>query len=407
MKRSLLVTIDTIGPLPGSYAVFGRPAEVALERFTAFATEHAARPEEQRYARVILVGDGERLEREGFDFATLARRSGFDHVRLDTSPRRLTEGAQVRAVVLAGVNEFSLGLHAPEAKLHDALTQRPGEFEAVLKALQRLRRHEVRALVDVVVSAANLASLAATVARAIESGAARIALWSHCPQDAAAPGPEIAPFATLVPALAEAVEQCRAAGVEVALRRVPACLLGIHAELLDNSLPDALDGVRPGRPLAEFNCLREAQCELAEPCGGLHHAYVNAHGWELERLAPVPRVRPWKPRDRGVERHAAGLGSPRGHAPWLALLGEHAGRVESVGLTRAEARYPMQMPDGTRFILILTKRDAAVRFFRQSASFNLAYTDVEGPAAERTIANFVEPVLATIIANDDGALSLG
>ena len=409
--KSLLVTIDAEAPLPGRYRVGGRPAAASLEDFAELCAKQGAQELGSRpYARAILVGDGERLEREGFEFAGLAKRGGFSHIRLDTSPRRLTEAPQVRAVVGVGVTEFSIGLHAPEAALHDRLCGRAGEFEQIERAFTRLSHFPIRVLVDVVVSAANLAHLPATIERAIAGGAKRVALHSYCPTFApgAKPGPDdpgIVSFAELVPALGAGVAQCEAAGVETTLHRVPACMLGVHAKLLDNSVPDALGGVRPGRPLPEFNCLLEAQCELSEVCGGLHHAYVNAHGWELERLDPVPRERPFVPRDRSVETQTGGMTGPRGHAHWLSLLGSFADRVEGVGLTRKEARYPMQMRDGTRFILILTPRDSTVRYFKQSRSFNLSYTDVEGPAKERAIANYIEPVLAEIVSNDRGELS--
>jgi hypothetical protein len=184
------------------------------------------------------------------------------------------------------------------------------------------------------------------------------------------------------------------------------CLLGEHQGALDNRVPDAFDGIRPGRPLPEFNCLLEAKCEHAEACLGLSHAHVNAFGWELERLRPSPRVRAWVERDRSVERATGTDAGPRGHAAWLALLGEHAVRVANVSLTRSEARYPMQMPDTTRFVLVVTARDEVSRTFTQTRSFNLAYTDVDGPAAELDIAAFLEPIFAAIRSNDDGSLSL-
>lgn len=409
MSGELLVTIDSDGPIPGQLRIRGRAAAVEPERFIELAARHVDAP---RYERVIFVGDGEALEQHGFGLVEVARAGGFAHVRLDTSARRLTEPRQVRAVVLAGVDEFSVGLHGHEAALHDRLTARPGEFAKTQTCLEHLARHDVRVLVDVVVTSQNLEVLASIVELALEQGAARVALWTH--SLAGAPAVEIEPeerelfvrFDRLVPALDPIVASCRAADVELVIRHVPRCMLGPHAELLDNSLPEALDGVRPGRPLAQFNCLLEAKCEHAEACLGLGHGYVNAFGWELEQLEPTPRTRAWRERDRSIERSTGGAAGPRGHAEWLALLGEHAALVESVALTRTEARYLMQMSDGTQFVLVVTARDEVSQTFTQSRSFNLAYTDVEGPAAELDIAAYLEPVFATIIANDDGTRSL-
>ncbi|PRQ04979.1 hypothetical protein [Enhygromyxa salina] len=404
MSDDLLVTIDSEAPLPGRPRADGRPAAVELSRFAAFAQHHAQAP---THARVIFCGDGPALEQHGFEFVMAAQAGGFTRIRLDTSARRLTEAAQVRAVVMAGVNEFSVGLHGDTPALHDALTGRAGDFADVTTCLSRLAKHDVRVLVDVVVTTTNLEALPRIVALAIAEGAQRIALWSYlADRDSPEARALIVSLEALIPAVKRAIAQCRAAGVQVVVRHVPACLLAEMSDALDNGSADAFEGIRPGRPLPRFNCLHEAKCGHAEACLGLHHAYVNTHGWELERLQPSPRTQPWRERDRSVELGAGANATPRGHAAWLELLGEHASLVAGVSLTRTEARYPMQMPDQTRFVLVLTARDDDARTFTQSRSFNLAYTDVEGPAAELAIAEFVGPVLATIAANDDGALSL-
>lgn len=404
MDKELLITIDSEAPLPGRLHVDGRPAAVDPERFLAFARAHSLRPE---YVRAIFVGDGQPLEQHGFALVEAARAGGFAHARLITSPRRLTEARQVRAVVMAGVDEFSLGLHGHEGDLHDRLTRRPGEFAKLQTCFERLSNHDVAVHVDTVVTTANLDVLPNIAVLAIEAGARRMSFHPCTPRsddpDAHA---LIVPLDDLLPALATVLEQCRAAGIEARLAHVPMCLLGEQQAALDNHVPDAFDGIRPGRPLPEFNCLLEAKCEHAETCLGLSHAHVNAFGWELERLRPSPRARAWVERDRSVERATGDNAGPRGHAAWLALLGEHASRVANVSLTRSEARYPMQMPDATRFVLVVTARDEVSRTFTQTRSFNLAYTDVDGPAAELDIAAFLAPVFAAILLNDDGSLSL-
>lgn len=407
MSKALLITIDSEAPLPGCLHVDGRPARVDPERFLAFARAHALRPD---YVRAIFVGDGQPLEQHGFALVEAARAGGFAHARLITSPRRLTEARQVRAVVMTGVDEFSLGLHGPAGELHDRLTQRPGEFAKLQTCFERLANHDVAVHVDTVITTANLDVLPDIAALAIDAGARHIGFHPYCPRDDDAESrARIVALDDLLPALAAVLAQCRAAGVEASVAHVPMCLLGEHQAALDNHLLDAFDGIRPGRPLPEFNCLLEAKCEHAEACLGLSHAHVNAFGWELERLRPRPRVRAWVERDRSVEQATGDNAGPRGHAAWLALLGEHAVRVANVSLTRSEARYPMQMgfgPDATRFVLVVTARDEVSRTFTQTRSFNLAYTDVDGPAAELDIATFLEPIFAAIRSNDDGSLSL-
>ncbi|MCX4243640.1 radical SAM protein [Paraliomyxa miuraensis] len=419
MAADLVVMIDGEGPMPGSLrSPSASPSPPSLGEnfdprpFLEFCTAHRGAP---RYERVILVGDGQPLEQHGFALAEAARRGGFRRVRLDTRPWRLTNPRQVQAVVQAGVAEISVGLHATDPALHDRLRDRPGDFRDAKKCLANLARLDAEALVYIVMTSANVGQLRPVAQLAIEAGARRIDFWAYAPLDPTESEQQLlVPLDELAPRLLEAIATCRAAEVEAVIHHVPVCVLGEEGARVDATEPDhfhdhsqfwaaADPSARP-----RFNCLREAQCDAAEVCLGLSHAHVNRFGWELDRLRALPRTRPWRPRDRSVRRvDARGRAqAPHGHARWLDLLGAHAMGVEGVALTRSEARYPLQMPDGTRFVLVISARDDAARTFKQSRSFNLAYTDVVGPATERAIAAFVGPVLDTIIANDDGSLSL-
>ena len=404
----LLVMIDREGPLPGTLAGArpdGGPPNAAFDPgpFLELCAAHARAP---RYERVILAGDGPPLEQHGFALAEAARDAGFARIRLDTRPWRLTDPRQVRAVVQAGVTELGVGLHATEPALHDRLCGRAGDLRDARTCLDNLARLAVDALVWVVMTSENVGQLGSIAKLATKAGAKRIDFWAYAPLDPTeAQRQLLAPLSALVPRVLEALALCRDAQVQAVVHHVPVCLLGEEGARVSNAEPDRFDATDPSaRP--RFNCLREAQCDAAEVCLGLSHAHVGRFGWELERLRPTPRTRPWRPRDRRVRRVDAPADAPHGHAQWLALLGAHAHAVQGVVLTRSEARYPLQLPDTTRVTLVVSARDDAARSFRQSRSFNLAYTDVQGPASERAIAAFVAPLLDTIIARDDGSLSL-
>lgn len=409
MAADLVVMIDGEGPVPGSLrspsSSSDPPGEVLDPgSFLEFCAAHRSAP---RYERVILVGDGPPLEQHGFALAEAARRGGFRCIRLDTGPWRLTNPRQVQAVVQAGVVELGVGLHAIDPALHDRLRDRPGDFHAATKCLANLAKVAAKALVYVVMTRANVGQLRGIAELAIEAGAQRIDLWAYAPLDPTESEQQLlVPLDELTPRLLEAIATCRAAGVEVVIHHVPVCVLGEAGALVDNTEPDHFSVAADPSARPRFNCLREAQCDAAEVCLGLSHAHVNRFGWELDRLRASPRTRPYRPRDRSVRRVDGRANAPHGHAQWLSLLGAHARQVDGVLLARSEARYPMQMPDGTRLVLVISARDDAARSLRQSRSFNLAYTDVEGPATERAIAAFVGPVLDAIITNDDGSLSL-
>ncbi|MEM7155566.1 MAG: radical SAM protein [Myxococcota bacterium] len=405
MAIDLLVMLDDDGPAPGALRGSSTPGpEFTPRPFLDFCRGVG---ETLPYERLVFVGDGEPLERYGFSAVEAAHEAGFRNIRLHTRPWRLTDPRQAYAVVNTGVSEICVGLHSTDPELHDRLCDRPEDFRAAQRCLRNIAKLEAEASVHVVMTRANLDQLADIARLAIESEAQRVEFWAHAPLD---PEPELrellAPLDELVPRLLEAVDVCEAGRVQTAIHHVPVCLLGRAGALVDNHEPHDFLPRADSRARPRFNCLHEAQCDTSEICLGLSHAHVSRFGWELERLRPAPRTRPWRARDRSVVRIGEHGSAPHGHAQWLALLGPHAEGVEGIVLTRDEARYPMQMPDGTRFDLLVTARDETSRTFEQSRSFNLSYTDVEGSAGERAIATFLEPIFRTITANDDGTLSL-
>lgn len=405
MAADLLVMLDDDGPTPGALRAPSTSGPAFTPKpFAEFCRELGGEPP---YERIIFVGDGEPLERFGFGAVETAHAAGFRNIRLHTRPWRLTDQRQAYAVVNTGVSEICVGLHSTDPELHDRLCDRPEDFRAAKRCLSNLAKLEVQTSVAVVMNRANLEQLRAIAELAIESGAQRLDFWAHAPLD---PDDEqrelLAPLEELTPRLLEALAVCRSAEVDAAIHHVPICLLGDAGELVHNDEPHHFLPRADSRARPRFNCLHEAQCDWSERCLGLSHAHINRFGWELDRLQPAPRTRPWQARDRRVQQLGREGSVPHGHGQWLALLGPHAEGVEGIVLTRDEARYPMQMPDGTRFDLQVTARDETSKTFEQSRSFNLSYTDVEGPAGERAIATFLAPVFQTIIANDDGTLSL-
>jgi radical SAM protein with 4Fe4S-binding SPASM domain len=79
-------------------------------------------------------------------------------------------------LVELGVALFELPMLGPDAATHDALTQRPGSFEASQRVMARLLDAGARVCAVVVVSALNLDRLEDTLARAAELGVGSVLL---------------------------------------------------------------------------------------------------------------------------------------------------------------------------------------------------------------------------------------
>src|ERR1051326_8780626 len=76
----------------------------------------------RRWKGLTLTGAEVTLRRDLPDLARAARRSGFDHVRIQTQGMRLGEMDSCRELVEAGIDEYFVSVTAADAATHDAIT---------------------------------------------------------------------------------------------------------------------------------------------------------------------------------------------------------------------------------------------------------------------------------------------
>lgn len=96
-----------------------------------------------------------------------ARQIGYERVAIITNGVRLGEAALCDVLVGAGLTRVAVSIHAHRAAIEDALTGRPGGFEAKVAGLRRLAMHRDRGLlrhgvaVNTVLTAPNVPHLLA------------------------------------------------------------------------------------------------------------------------------------------------------------------------------------------------------------------------------------------------------
>lgn len=390
---------------------------VSFERFVQAVDENGRAP---RYRRVTFTGGEVTLERRLFDYVTYARtHGGFEHVRLQTNGRRLAEMAFAKRLVDAGVDEFFVSLHGPDAAVQDFISQRPGSFDEAWRGLENLRALGATILTNTVLTTLNVDHLTAIVERVAPLAPARMEWWNYLPmEDKADERGLIVPMARLAPALVAALDAAKAHGIRAAVKYVPMCLLGEHAELVDNTQPDVVIVEEFYDLYPKFACLWEAKCEHAERCLGLTHAYVDKHGWERDRLAPVPRTRPWEEPEDGLafgtdDPHGASRDAPsEDHPAWRALVDGvaegHGARLVSVLLDRRRCTFRFAL-DGASVDLVLTKRSEDRPALVRSRSFDVAYRNLraaEDDPARARLGPLVEAAARAVVARDRGEMLL-
>lgn len=110
----------------------------------------------KRGFRILGIGGGEPTIRK--DLSTLigfAKKLGFDVIRIETNGIALSYPEYCKRLVDSGLDFVKISIHSHIAKIHDSLTQVPGSFNKVLKAIENLQKLRVRVEINTVINKAN------------------------------------------------------------------------------------------------------------------------------------------------------------------------------------------------------------------------------------------------------------
>src|SRR3984885_6704020 len=120
----------------------------------------------RQWKGLTLTGAEVTLRRDLPDLARAAKRSGFEHVRIQTHGMRLADPDYCRELVDAGIDEYFVSITAADAETHDAITAVPGSFERSVQGLENLDRFDnVTTLTNTVVTNLSFRQLPAVVQR--------------------------------------------------------------------------------------------------------------------------------------------------------------------------------------------------------------------------------------------------
>ncbi len=384
---------------------------VSEERLRA-AVEDNARS--RRYRRICFTGGEVTLERKLFDYVALARSSGsFEHVRLQTNGRLLADMTFARRLVEAGVDEYFVSLHGHDAATQDHISQRPGSFDEALCGIANLAELGVCLMTNTVICTPNVAHLADIVETVRPFRPVRMEFWNYLPMEDYADERELlAPMSKVAPEIRRALARVRELGIEGRVKYVPRCLLGDHADAHDDSQPDVLIAEKFYDPYPQFACLYEAKCEHSDTCLGLHHPYVTKFGWEEGALQPTLRTRPYVEPEDGPwiasDKPGEGMAEALDHPAWRALVegvdGRHDARLVEVRVTRRTCSYRFQHA-ASSVEVVLGARDEGAPALVRTASFNVHYRAVTGPARD-VLSAIVKDAISTIAQRDPGGMKL-
>jgi MoaA/NifB/PqqE/SkfB family radical SAM enzyme len=270
-----------------------RLAPESMERFRQVLDHNR---HHRAWTGMIFTGSEITLRRDLPELAALARRHGFEHVRIQTHGMRLADEKYCRTLVDAGVDEYFVSVTAADAATHDAITEVPGSFAKTLRGLRNLDAFDgVVTLTNTVITKRSyhhlpqVVDLLGDLRRLVQMD-----FWGYWPTSETDEKDLVVSHVATLPFLRQAIARARALGRAVEVKNFPECLLGDDGDALCNDQPKLL--IDPAF-WTEFMRNGFEQCAHRIYCGsrrclGLNNAYIKKFGWQADVLVPLPLASP-------------------------------------------------------------------------------------------------------------------
>jgi cyclic pyranopterin phosphate synthase len=402
----------------------------SIEAFRRAAADPAAL---SGVRRIIFSGGEVTLAKDLVDYVAAARSlPGIEHVRIQTNGVRLGNKDTLRALLDAGADEFFISLHAPDAPLCDAITQRQGSFKAILAGIEAVAGSGAALTTNTAIADVNHRVLPEIVALAAPFGPRSMEFWNYWPRADEEGGRRMNARVTESRGpLLEALAACVRRGIPPVVKWFPRCLLGEYAWCHDDGQPPSLIEDRYWEREPEYGCIYEGVCldaperpggSTAGACAGLSDAYVLEHGWEENVLAPRRGPRGGGGAEpgfvaRSLLKDAGARRSDQAMAAALAArLGLRVGEtIEGWALASAtRARGPegsaaalafARRAGAGRVVVRLHDRDPARKCAIRTRSFDVSYR-LEDGAEAADAGPLLQAVVARLHESDPGGLGL-
>lgn len=373
-------------------------------------------------SRIVFSGGEVTLSKELLAYAQFARSlPGIEHVRIQTNAVRLSDRSFLRELIAAGVDEYFVSFHAPEAVLYERIARRPNVFKAIMAGLSNIASEGASLTTNTCIVDSNVGTLPAIVETVAPFSPRSMEFWNYWPRGDEDARRQAASRVTVTRGpLLEALAAADAKGITPVVKWFPRCLLGPSARFLDDSQPDALidEGYWAQEP--GYSCVYEGVCaDAGRGCSGLSHAYVRQHGWEDKVL--IPRRESSEPESGNAKQTETrslvkDAGEKRSHSAavtaWLSRFSLVPGielqgyTLTGAGLGRGVAMLALHFKGASSSLEIRVHlRDARRSAFARTASYDLLYTRTP-PALEGDAQRLTAALAAAISREDRGGQSL-
>jgi MoaA/NifB/PqqE/SkfB family radical SAM enzyme len=272
-----------------------RELDMKLEDTSTAYLDHVCDENVQRgglYKRIIFSGAECTLRPDLPEVAHRARkRGGFERVQIQTNGRRLSDRSYLIKLLAAGIDEFFVSVHASNAEQDLFLTRSPGSFDEMVLGLRNLKEVGATFMSNSVVTKSSYLHLPALADFLVDEQVPECHFWAFIEYGDIDQKSEHVRFTDAAPYLQEAVAKLRTADRRIGLSWFPECLLGEHAEVVNNHRATLLihdEFSERAAAHSGFSCPHQSVCpRFGKTCVGLHERYVEVFGNDADALAPI------------------------------------------------------------------------------------------------------------------------
>jgi MoaA/NifB/PqqE/SkfB family radical SAM enzyme len=254
---------------------------------TARVAQELARAAAAGFRDASFTGGEPTIFRDLPALVRVARRLGFERVKVASNGLRYADARYLDHLVESGVNQFHVSVHARSDAAYDATVRREGAAELRRRALQNLVDRALDPVADLVLKEDTYRDLAAWIEDLAALGIGRFALWFVSLTDGNRGRTEQLPRLTdVAPFVTEAFERARRAGREVTSLHVPRCFVpGYEAHVKHPGeghvrvvTPDDVFELRDSKLAGGVKPPACSACRFEPRCPGLRADYVEQFG---------------------------------------------------------------------------------------------------------------------------------
>jgi cyclic pyranopterin phosphate synthase len=268
-------------------------------RRRALPTERVAREIERAARRgfreVAFTGGEPTLRSDLGPLVKLARRRGFEHVKVASNGLRYAHAPYLDHLIASGVDRFHVSLHARSDAAYEATVRLAGTAPMRRAALANLIARGLDPVADLILKEDTYRDVRGWVADLHELGVRRFALWLVSLTDQNAGKVDQLPrLPDVARAMLPAFDDARAGGYEVVSLHVPRCFVPGYedhvrhpgADVVTVVTPDDVFDLRDSRLGGGTKPAGCAGCRWADGCPGLRRDYVDVFGGDEVRAVP-------------------------------------------------------------------------------------------------------------------------